>query len=213
VSCGVAKSSDGPGGNQAVFWVGLGGYVKGDPLIQAGVAETANKRTGRAEYWAWWEVEPAESDKRFPGTFQRRFQRVRVSPGDRIEVDLGLSVSGATSTAFMDVGGGQGTAIKEFTIPERVSVHSAEVIAERPTCPRVCNLTAFSPVSFQGELFMRGAGVPDNGRVPMDAGLGTSLHKLTLTARHRVLGVSVRKTLADITNAAGQVTVVWRRAS
>ncbi len=76
-SVNVDKTTNGKGGNQAVFWVGLGGYVKGDPLIliQAGIGETANRRTGSAEYWSWWEVEPSPGDARFPGTYQRRFPK------------------------------------------------------------------------------------------------------------------------------------------
>jgi hypothetical protein len=86
VSCPLFQNS------QVAMWDGIGGWGKGNPLLQTGITEACND--GNPEYFAWWEMFPANPDN---------FANLTVSPGDRMQASVYLDSAGQWITRIDNV--------------------------------------------------------------------------------------------------------------
>ena len=118
VMCGLTDS-----GSSSAFWVGLGGYDQSSQALeQAGTSSDCDPSTGRATYYAWYELVPD------PSVTVRTFQ---IAPGDLVTTSV--NVLDGTTIEFQLKNRTHGTVFTRKLPMANPDVSSAEWVAEAPS--------------------------------------------------------------------------------
>jgi Peptidase A4 family len=120
VTCAAADT-----GNQAAFWVGLGGLAANSALEQAGTSADCDATTGKPTYYAWYELLPQP-----PVTIKT----VKIFPGDLVTASV--NVIGGTTVEFQVKNRTRKTAFTTKLTYSTPDTSSADWIAEAPS---LCN--------------------------------------------------------------------------
>ena len=222
----VRKTTSGRYGNQASFWVGVGGYVRvppsraRQPLVQVGVAEKVDSHR-HAQYYAWWELAPWGYETRMQLRPDPDFRGPTLRPGDDIEMaiskDGGTSYIGYVEDVETGAYGAHSFALRGPLA--RYVPHSGEVIAERPNADdkHARTLTDFGAlVVHSADMSVDRTG--DNGG-PVFTETGPLIERSEIVSVHQLQLVAqrlLRRTLAVTTPLVarfGSFKVTWIRGS
>src|SRR4051812_2881318 len=113
----------------SAVWVGLGGYDDTSPALEQIGTEADCDSSGRAHYWAWYELVPDVSHR----------ARLRVHPGDRMAASVvvtGRRVRLRLSNRTTGLG------LTRTLFAEAVDTTSAEWIIEAPSACQGTNADA-----------------------------------------------------------------------
>ncbi|HXW39217.1 MAG TPA: G1 family glutamic endopeptidase [Acidimicrobiales bacterium] len=183
---------------QAAFWVGIGGFVEGDPDIEqigtdSDCLKVKGKDTGEPNYYAWFQMSP-QSLVVLPTS------SYAVSPGQSIEASVTVSAPNRYTLAITDIGHWSfSTPESQATQPEDAS---AEWITEAPSSCNSSGKCKVLPLADFGSVAMTD-GMTDDESV---SGPGLAVHEIEMTSKNAKTVKAAPSSLAD---SGTSFTVTW----
>jgi hypothetical protein len=183
---------------QAAFWVGIGGYVRGDPDIEqvgtdSDCVKGKGKKTGGPSYYAWYQMYPQSLVVLPTNTYP-------VSPGQTIKSSVTVSSANRYTVDITDVGHWIYSTVQSQT--SQPADESAEWIAEAPSscngsgkC-KVLPLADFASISYSG--------ASANGKSISGSGLTDT--QINMTSKN---GKTVKAQTSSLGSGGSSFSVTW----
>jgi hypothetical protein len=181
---------------QAAFWVGIGGFVQGDPDIeQIGTDSDCVKghHTGTPSYYAWYQMFPQ-------GLVVLPVSSNPVSPGDTLQASVTVSTPNHYTLTIVDSGRWS------FSTVQSQSSQPADASAEWITeAPSTCNGSKCKllPLPDFGSISYSGGGA--NGEAISGPGLTDS--SVTMTSKN---GKTDRAVPSALGGGGSSFSVTWQ---
>jgi hypothetical protein len=137
-------------------WVGIDGYTSGT-VKQTGIAGTWDDATGKATYYAWWEMYPRVSTT---------IRKMAISAGDSMTASVTYNGGGSFTLSITDNTTGQSyttTVSAPVGGPNAAQRSSAEYVVERAATIDHGYLTILPLATFNTDVTFTGASFAANG--------------------------------------------------